>query len=366
VRLQARIAAGLAFAALACASAGAQQRVSGFPDALDVQLSRKNPLPFMAVPAPDEGSVRVAIMERAENLFMSGKFEELEKMAESFRTKDTKTAAGVWKIDLLYQPFTSCECHSDHEKSDDHASMLGMARKYAEKHPSSPTPLIIQAEILYAAAWEARGSGWAKDVRPEQWKLFGERLDQAEQLLADNLEIISRDPAAPALLTKIMSMSSIENGDFLDWLNSAADITPDYAPLYFNAMHLYYPNWRANPGAIEAIANGAVQKSQSSEGRALYARIYLHAWLHYGNELYTVAKVDRAYLREAVFDLLTRYPDRYNFEMFGMMACSLEDWKTAAPIFHRLQELAPREYEWSGDITYQGCRSRMYQINGNW
>ena len=49
-----------------------------------------------------------------------------------------------------------------------------------------------------------------------------------------------------------------------------------------------------------------------------------------------------------------------------MMACSLEDWKTAAPIFHRLQELPMQEYLWEGNVNYQGCRSRMYAINGNW
>jgi len=367
MRLQTvRLAVCLAFVALACSAAAAQQRASGFPDALDVQLSRKNRLPFMSITSPDEGAIRRTIMEQSEKLFMDGKFDELEKMAESFRANDAKTPSGVWKIDLIYKPFSSCECHTNHEKSDDHELMLRTAKKYAEKYPSSPTPLIIQSEILYKYAWEGRGYGWTRDVEPQQWKLFRERLEQAEQVLADNLEVVARDPAGPALMTKILSMSSIADAEFLDWIATASEFTPAYPPLYFNAMHVYYPNWRSSPDVIEAIAKGAVQVSRADEGRALYARIYLHAWFEYGNELYGATRVNKEYLRDAVFDLLKRYPDRYNFEMFGKMACSLEDWQMAAPIFHRLQELVVEEYPWNGDITYQGCRSQMYQINGNW
>ena len=49
--------------------------------------------------------------------------------------------------------------------------------------PDSITARIAHADFLAEYAWHARGSGYANEVSKDGWKLFGERLTAAHEIL---------------------------------------------------------------------------------------------------------------------------------------------------------------------------------------
>jgi hypothetical protein len=57
---------------------------------------------------------------------------------------------------------------------------------------------------LIITAWDARGSGWAKHVKPAQWRVFHDQLGRAERLLADATAI---DPSNSAAWTQRVTVA---------------------------------------------------------------------------------------------------------------------------------------------------------------
>ena len=157
----------------------------------------------------------------------------------------------------------------------------------------------------------------------------------------------------------MMRGSAPEGANFETLIEVAVKRAPDYTPIWFAAMERYYPKYGNDPRAVERFGQMAL-KANTSAGPEMYARIYLHAWQEYKQDLYRVTGVDRRVLREAVFDLLKRFPDQHNFEVFGEMACGVGDFEMAAPILHRLQALPVEDHVWGEIANYQGCRSQIY------
>ena len=63
--------------------------------------------------------------------------------------------------------------------------------------PRLPTLHFLKAEALIQHAWSARGGGYANTVKPEQWKLFGERLEVAAQSVDSSWRLFPSDGRFP-------------------------------------------------------------------------------------------------------------------------------------------------------------------------
>jgi len=48
------------------------------------------------------------------------------------------------------------------------------------RDPKDPLLQVMRADALASSAWDVRGSGFARDVKPEAWPIFKQRLGQAE------------------------------------------------------------------------------------------------------------------------------------------------------------------------------------------
>jgi tetratricopeptide (TPR) repeat protein len=99
-----------------------------------------------------------------------------------------------------------------HVAEEVYRKMLGGDRKAAidriagvlQKDPAcEPLLRAFLGPHLVKWAWDARSAAWAKDVRPEQWKLFGERLDLAEVEFNHALRL---DPANPVIPTQMITL----------------------------------------------------------------------------------------------------------------------------------------------------------------
>jgi len=71
---------------------------------------------------------------------------------------------------------------------------LDKIREWRQKNPESTAVDIVESQILRNWAWAARGKGYSRTVTPEGWKLFGERMKRAEEVLFRSRERSSNNP----------------------------------------------------------------------------------------------------------------------------------------------------------------------------
>jgi hypothetical protein len=93
-------------------------------------------------------------------------------------------------------------------------------------------------------AWEARGSGWSKDVTKEGWKGFKQHLGIAREALTPCWSSRQERPEAAALMITVTMAGHGNMGDTERlWFDRAVKAQMDYAPAYFKYGYAISPNW---------------------------------------------------------------------------------------------------------------------------
>lgn len=92
--------------------------------------------------------------------------------------------------------------------TDDNASSMEKVREIldeflAKSQPPANVRALVLGNFYVDWAWTARGSGWAKDVTPEGWRLMGERLEIAHRLLEAAHREFPNDARIPASLIQV-------------------------------------------------------------------------------------------------------------------------------------------------------------------
>lgn len=102
----------------------------------------------------------------------------------------------------------------------------------------------LQGEVEYAAAWKARGSGWASEVTPEGWKEFRKHMELSADNFREAMKQRPRDPFAPWQLFSL-SVAHRDPKDPMpkDWFEKTIAIRFDYEPAYGEAIRYLQPRW---------------------------------------------------------------------------------------------------------------------------
>src|SRR5262245_29822725 len=83
---------------------------------------------------------------------------------------------------------------------DEHLEHLA---RWRQEMPNSVAARLVTARALLDYAWEARGGGWVGTVTTEGWKLFDERVADAQRLVDRAIALGAPDAEAYALLVKL-------------------------------------------------------------------------------------------------------------------------------------------------------------------
>lgn len=114
---------------------------------------------------------------------------------------------------------------------------------------------IIKGSNHIDLAWEARGSGWAKDVTEEGWKGFKNHLGIAQEALTRCWKSRKERPEAAALMITVTMAGHGNTGDTERlWFDRAVKAQMDYAPAYFKYGYAISPNWGGSNRQRKAFA----------------------------------------------------------------------------------------------------------------
>lgn len=311
-----------------------------------------------------ELEMRNEIENNVKKLFINDDFEELDTIADQYRNPHERTDSGLWKLTIFYSGFDAIT--TSNLKDEDYWDMLkGKVDKWIKLYPDSPTANIAKGIILTGYAWKIRGRSWARDVPEDAWKPFKENLIIAKEHMLKTKKIAARDPHWYVVAAYILNGLSEDKESFMKLVNEGLEKTPNYYQLYFAAIAYLVPKWHGNKAEIEKFANQSVDRTKSSEGMGMYARIYWYAsQTQYDERLFLDSDVLWKKMKQGIYDVLSAYPDSWNVQNFAFFSCLANDRKMTRMLIDKISGPVNMR-AWQKPENYEYCRSIAYPDNAS-
>jgi hypothetical protein len=251
-------------------------------------------------------------------------FAGLEYQGQKLRSEKTCLSDGMPKLELFYDITSGVNVGQPKwEKiAEFHESWL-------KAHPQSISARVSRARYFIGYAWHARGGGYANTVSEEQWKRFGEHIEEAEREL--RRPITREDPMAWCAWITLAQANGWEKSMVESCIQNCRKLIPGCsAPLYY-ASSYYLPRWHGQPGEWELFAEAC-----SKENLADYS-VLCESIINYSGVEKEVT-ISWPLLRDSYRARLRARPSELVKNKFAWMAHHFKDLKTARQV---VAELGP-------------------------
>ncbi|HXB59051.1 MAG TPA: DUF4034 domain-containing protein [Candidatus Acidoferrales bacterium] len=226
------------------------------------------PYGISVVPSADQEE-SAAISNRVITCFEDRDFDKLDDYASNLRTSKVSWATGHWKLGNFYCSF----CPADTAPDSEWKNRLAGLDAWVAAKPDSITARVALANFLIQYAWAARGSGWGDTVTDEGWRLFNERLNQAEEVLDDAGKLKEKCPVYWSMRMTVALGLNYNKDQFDEIFKQATNATPNYQAYYFHRAVYLLPRWNGSPGEWEADLAKEADQVGGDQGDELYARV---------------------------------------------------------------------------------------------
>jgi hypothetical protein len=271
----------------------------------------------------DETEERAAIGKTVAQAFLSGRFSELDAMADRFRNGRERTESGFWKSVDFYQGFYPRALDLNYDAASfDRFEKQALA--WMKARPKSIAAKLAYAIILEQHAWFLRGNDSFNNLTEEQVAGFVKyHMMERNHLVAIEDEA-SVDPHWYLLMVMVAKQEGWPDRDFDRLLSEAAAREPYYYQTYLAAIERDLPQWGGSIAKIEALIARATEYTREQEGESFRARAY---WWASGLDKGIVDSwhKDWATVSQGLNDLVDRYPSQLNFNIYAKFACLAKD-----------------------------------------
>jgi hypothetical protein len=275
---------------------------------------------------------RADITEEVFNAFSNNDYKTLEKLEKYYRETKERTVAGSWNLHFFYYALprtNTCGCY---EKDKDNVKLAGLEKQadaWMKAYPQSPAACIYRASLYEDRAWSFRGHTYAQDVPPNKWEYFFKYLELGEETLQKCKSYASIDPEWHVRMFELAKLDQVDTHTLQKMFIEGVNQEPYYSPLYEVALWSLQPKWSGSYEAIEKMANYAAEVTKDKDGYSMYARIYINGMQ--SNEInhpFRDAKASWPVMKQGFEDLIARYPDYWNMNMYAKFACIAGDKAT--------------------------------------
>ncbi|MBX7224043.1 MAG: DUF4034 domain-containing protein [Blastocatellia bacterium] len=265
----------------------------------------------------------------ARQLFEGEKFAELEKLATEYRETKARLVGGRWKLTYLYNALSSPPNRYEASETEWRAH-LEKIQRWQKAFPKSQTPLVEAAMTLTDYGWKARGSGTADRVTKEGWRLFAERLQQAEEKLKEAQKLPGNCPTLYRAWLTVALGQNWEKADYDRLFEEAVKVEPLYLDFYVAKAVYLLPRWHGERGDWERFALETETRVGGDEGKVLYYYIAVEMHSYYQSRFFQESSISWEHLKagfEASEKLYGTNVNRANFFLF--LCWQANDQKTA-------------------------------------
>ena len=202
----------------------------------------------------------------------SNNYEWLEGEAKRLRVSKERLPGGYWKLRVLYR---SIEGIADEESPDETwKEHIARVEKWAAQRPTSVMPRIILADVWKSYAWKARGTGFARNVKPENWAPFEERLERTYEILAEASSLEEKCPEYYVTALLAARGQGADREAFESLYEQSVALEPNYYYLYQAKAGYLLPQWYGEAGEWERFAEAAADKVGGEQGDIILFTIY--------------------------------------------------------------------------------------------
>jgi hypothetical protein len=268
-------------------------------------------------------------------IFNNDKFNELDQMAAAARSSKSRLGGGAWKLHTLYSALTG----PPEAVAKDDSAWEGMASKlqaWRSQKPESVTAQVALAGLYVNYAWKARGGDYADKIGNENWKLFGERLELAKNILAAAAALHQKCPEWFWQMQTVALGEGWSKEEVFDLFQHAIAFEPGYQ-YYYRAMARYLmPKWYGEEGDAEAFAEKVSSQVGGLDGGVIYYEIATELICDCGHE-FPFSKLSWQKVRLGYADLEKLYgTSSHKLNQFAYLAVHSHDRDTARQAFQRI------------------------------
>lgn len=203
-------------------------------------------------------------------LLKTGKFEQLDCLADSVRSRKETFPGGMWKIHAVYSGLVRPPLHPTQE---DWVAHIELVQRWVSTRPESITARIALAETYANYGEDARGPGFADTVSESGWKLLGERTAKARQVLEEASTLAAKDPEWYVAMQQVALLQGWEPAARQALLEQAVKFEPAYYYYYRMYGFSILPKWGGEDGEVAKFLQKAADQIGGDAGDILYFRV---------------------------------------------------------------------------------------------
>lgn len=292
-----------------------------------------------------------------ESAFAKGDFAKLEHLGHDFLVDRARTSSGLWKLTLFH--FSLANLADSHIRSEVYWTLLNQrVDAWRKAYPASAAALIAKANVIEKQGWMLRGHGYANSVPAAAWPKFYSAITEAKELLESGKAYGQKDPHWWVSYVQLLTyLPGSHDDEIMKAFESGIDAFPGYYQLYFSVVFHLLPKWHGDAEALERFADHSVERSRSTEGEGMYARIYWVAFQsQYYDDLFQQSAVSWTKMKKGIAAVLAAYPDAWNLNNFAYFACLAGDREEARVLLNRMGDEEPLMNVWQLPEKYESCR----------
>jgi hypothetical protein len=239
------------------------------PDAMRVAGITFNDVVVYQLPAAQE-SPATAFIRLLSRLLRDKQFEELEQLAALIaeEEKPFPWAVDQEKYNALVQLLVSAVGPDLTQEK-----RIELLDEWFKHRPDAPLIRIVQAQQALNKGWQARGSGLASSVSREGWRVFGQQVEKAHELIKPLLDEDNPPPEAYVSLFEIAKAQSWSEEDCEPHIAKLLKLNPRYLAPHVAMTEKLMPRWGGEPGADGKYVARVADAIGGENGDVAYAKL---------------------------------------------------------------------------------------------
>lgn len=254
--------------------------------------------------------------QECRKLFEQKQFADLNLRIDSYVKRQSRTPAGIFELSICISGVDMSSSRAPPHLQDWNTYRQALT-DHIQSHPDDIHVPLLLAMFVRAHGWAYRGPGLIGSVSDENLREFRTRVANAREILERHRSLSSVNPEWYTLRFLVLREGRDDPADFWRLLEEASGRFPNYLPIYNFAARAMEPRWGGSVRDVERVAEFAA-KHAIGEGISALARAYNAV----GDErVIERAGLDRAALSQSIDDLIMRYPDVWNYNVYARLAC---------------------------------------------
>lgn len=247
--------------------------VPGADDTLDQTLRL---LSSTSYPFAREAEAENYFRQRVQHYLKYGNYVELEAIIRRIKDDGLRTPNDNDMSGLFYRSLNSTRASWQ--------NYLKYFYNWTNQFPNSQAAHIGLADAHINHAWGARGSGWASDVRAENWRLFKIRLNNAREVIKQAEKLPGEEVHLHAMKIKIARADGDIHQEGMAAFKEAVAIDPMAMRPYAEMVDGLLPRWGGQPGEWIEFARTAGEKYMPRDAGSAFSRLVSYVSFNYASE----------------------------------------------------------------------------------